>query len=795
MIPRLAAGAAAIAGFLILAVLMPRQEASLRRGAGEVWDRDRAIRSAMEFSRQFGVDLTGWHFFVEAERSETLAALAERFPESNVLRAMPPRQVHVVAVAPGGAAGVRIDFFENGSPARWNWHSARRASSAPTPTPPDGSALLPLFAGKNAANFEEQQQPGDSKGAIRRVWKWNSKVVDGVSDVVEATWRDGMLREVVVRPETSASAKRILRPAGRGLEFLLEPFGVLFTVMAFLVGGWYGLTRLLRRRDHLRFVLWLILPYALLVAVSLRFGLEHDATAFSAWKNGGVPSDGLGLGEVIQRSLAIAGTLGAGFVLLRGWHITAWSGLLLAGRRRWFGVRTGSEALTGWLAGPALAAISYVVAMAWPGAGPVTACAPSWLMDAWPLISLPAAFVDRHLGALCFFGVLVPWMLRGTQWPKARVALLVFAGLSLAFGRHGVLEGSVWASALAAALVAALAWLLYTRAGLLAVFTALLSADLARAAVLRTAAGTWTSLESWQAALGWVAVLCVVAFVERRGDPASLGELTAEIARRNDPPETADRRPERERLQDDFAVAAAVQRGVLPSQAPAIPGYTLAAECCPAREVGGDLYDFLPLEDGRWALCVADVSGKGVPAALYMTLTKGMLAAERALARDIRRMALSINRHLHESGRRRTFVTMALAALDPVNHSAEILRAGHNPILCWHAASAEARFLMPGGMGLGLAPNRTFESTLLTETLQLEPGDVLLLYSDGLTEAMDPDRAQFGEDRLVDALRRHSSLDAPGLLSALTSELEVFKRGAEPHDDLTILVLKRNPVS
>jgi serine phosphatase RsbU (regulator of sigma subunit) len=792
---RLAAGTAALAGLLLLAVLMPRHEASLLGDSAASWSRERAVRAAMDFSRHFGVDLTGWHFFVEAERSETLAAMAERFPESNVLRAMPPRQVHVVAVAPGGAAGVRIDFFENGAPARWNWHSSRRASSAPAPNPPDVNALLPLFVGENAANFEEQKQPEDSKGAVRRVWKWNSKVVSGVADVVEATWREGTLREVVVHPETSPSAMRTVRSAGRGLEVLLEPFGVLFTITAFVVGGWYGLTRLLRRRDHLRFVFWLLLPYALLVAVSLRFGLEHDAGAFSAWKEGGVPGEGLGLGEVVQRSLQIAGTLGAGFVLLRGWQITAWSGLLLAGRRRWFAVRTGAEVVNGWLAGPAIATIAYLVAAAWPGAGPVTACSPSWLVDSWPLLSLPAAFVDRHVAALCFFGVLVPWILRGTQWPKARVAILIFGGWSLAFGRHSVMEGSVWASGLVAALVAALAWLLYTRAGLLAVFTALLSADLVRAAVLRAASGSWTSPEAWQAALGWLAVLAFAAFVERRGNPASLDELTAEIARRNDPPPSADQRPERERLQSDFAVAAAVQRGVLPASSPSVAGYTLAAECSPAREVGGDLYDFLPLEDGRWALCVADVSGKGVPAALYMTLTKGMLAAERALARDIRRMALSINRNLHESGRRRTFVTMALAALHPEKHSAEILRAGHNPILWWRSASAEARFLMPGGMGLGLAPNSVFERTLATETLSLDPGDVLLLYSDGLTEAMDPDRAQFGEDRLVDALRRHASLDAPALLSALAGEVERFKRGAEPHDDLTILVLKRNPVS
>lgn len=794
MMSRRSGAITAILGFVLLISLMPRHEAALRGRAPQPWTRDRAIRAAQDFSRRFGVDLDGWKFYVLGERSATRSSLAERFPHSEVLHAMPPLEYRVIAVSPDRTTGVRIDLFENGAPARWSWHTARGGSPV-SPRPPEPDALLSLFAGANAGRFQKQAEEPETKGTVKQVWKWAADPAEGISEVLEETWRDGVLREVEVHQETTSTVKRQAGPGGRGLELVLEPFNVLFAVAAFLVGGWIGLTRLFRRRDHLRFVLWLLLPFVVVLAAALLFGLQHDLEAFSEWGDRGIPSGGLHVGEIIQQSLRIAGTLGAGFLLLRGWQITAWSGLLLAGRRKWWSCRTGSETLTGWLAGPALASVTYLVAAAWPGAGPSKAAPPSWLLDAWPLLSRPAAFAEEHLGALCFFGVLAPWLLRGGPMPRARATLAAFGCLCLSYGGDGVLQGNNWASALLAAAVAGLTWLIYRRAGILAVFAALLSADLARAIVLQASNGGWTSLAAGQAAFGWLAVLGAAVLIERRGAPSNVDELVAEMARRNDPPVLAEDRPQRERLLNEFAVAAAVQRGVLPSHAPAVPGYSVAAECRPAREVGGDLYDFLALQDGRWAFCVADVSGKGVPAALYMTLTKGMLAAERTFAPDIRSMALSINRSLYEAGRHRTFVTMAVAAVDPDQHYAEILRAGHNPVLWHQSRTGESRYLQPAGVGLGLAANTTFERSLATETIPLEPGDVVVLYSDGLTEAMDPDQAQFGEDRLAGVVQNSAALDAAGILAAVVGAAERFKRGADPHDDLTILVLKRNPVS
>ena len=210
----------------------------------------------------------------------------------------------------------------------------------------------------------------------------------------------------------------------------------------------------------------------------------------------------------------------------------------------------------------------------------------------------------------------------------------------------------------------------------------------------------------------------------------------------------------------------------------------------PARDVGGDLYDFLEFPDGRLGLCVADVSGKGVPAALYMTMTKGLLASERRYATGVQELALALYEPLHQAGKKKTFVTLALARLDPRTGSVEVIRAGHNPLLWWRASQNEAVWLQPAGLGLGLVSNKLFSTRLERQTIQLEPGDALLLYSDGLTEAENPAQELFGDERLLQILEKFSDLDAEGLLQAILADVEEFKQGADPHDDLTLMVVK-----
>jgi serine phosphatase RsbU (regulator of sigma subunit) len=249
---------------------------------------------------------------------------------------------------------------------------------------------------------------------------------------------------------------------------------------------------------------------------------------------------------------------------------------------------------------------------------------------------------------------------------------------------------------------------------------------------------------------------------------------------------------QRDSLMAEFSIAHRVQQQMLPENPPEIPGCTIAACCHPAREVGGDLFDFLKLPDGRWTIGVGDVSGKGVPAALYMTLTKGLLVATTADNSDLLDIVANVNEHIHAVTERKTFVTLALGAFDPETRSFEHVRAGHNPIV-WRRSSDNATALLnAAGIGLGLAPGRLFRRTTELERLQLSQGDLLVFYSDGLTEAMNSSQEQFGEDRLLQAVAEAGSLDVSGIREFILTRVKTFLNGIPAQDDMTLVVLRVN---
>jgi sigma-B regulation protein RsbU (phosphoserine phosphatase) len=229
---------------------------------------------------------------------------------------------------------------------------------------------------------------------------------------------------------------------------------------------------------------------------------------------------------------------------------------------------------------------------------------------------------------------------------------------------------------------------------------------------------------------------------------------------------------------------------MLPQIPPSIPGYSIAASCTPSLEVGGDLYDFLELPDGRIGFGVADVSGKGVPAALYMTLTKGLLAAVAKDSSQLSRVVEEVNRHLHTVTRKKVFVTMALGFLDAEKRLLECVRAGHNPMVWRQTSSGETKLVAPGGLGLGITAGRIFATQLKVEQLALTDGDAVVFYSDGITEAMNSALEQFGEQRLMEAVERTGSMDAARTRDAILSEVKTFLNGVHPQDDMTLVVLR-----
>src|SRR5215212_10237170 len=246
---------------------------------------------------------------------------------------------------------------------------------------------------------------------------------------------------------------------------------------------------------------------------------------------------------------------------------------------------------------------------------------------------------------------------------------------------------------------------------------------------------------------------------------------------------------ERERIEQELRVARLIQQTLLPKTLPELPGYDVAAYYQPAREVGGDFYDFLQLEDGRLGLVVGDVTDKGVPAALVMATTRTMLraAAQRLFSPgEVLRRA---NDALVSDIPPNMFITCLYAILEPESGRLLYANAGHDlPYRRRTGRSEGAEELRARGMPLGLMPGMGYEE----KEILLEEGESVLFYSDGLVEAHDPRREMFGFPRLQGLVGTHRS-GGSSLVSFLLSELRRFTgEDWEQEDDITLVTLERS---
>jgi predicted ester cyclase len=242
---------------------------------------------------------------------------------------------------------------------------------------------------------------------------------------------------------------------------------------------------------------------------------------------------------------------------------------------------------------------------------------------------------------------------------------------------------------------------------------------------------------------------------------------------------------ERERIEQELRVARRIQQSLLPEAIPELEGWRIAAYYGPAREVGGDFYDFLELEDGRLGLVVGDATGHGMPAALVMATTRGMLRAVVQSLESPGEVLARVNEALVADIPPSTFVTCFYGVLDPKDGHFSYANAGHNLPCRRHDGQAEE--LMARGMPLGLIPGMRYEEK---ETI-LASGDSTLFYSDGLVEAHDPQGEMFGFPRLRALIAEHGEERA--LVDSLLKELYSFVgEGWEQEDDITFLTLKRS---
>ena len=247
---------------------------------------------------------------------------------------------------------------------------------------------------------------------------------------------------------------------------------------------------------------------------------------------------------------------------------------------------------------------------------------------------------------------------------------------------------------------------------------------------------------------------------------------------------------EKRRMEEDLRIAWEIQQQLLPP-VPEIPGYTVAAGTLPAQEVGGDCYDMIALPDGRFLMTIADVSGKGAPASLLMANVQAALRALAPLDLPLTELAARVNDLVHDNTASDKFITAFLLRLDPRSGMVEYVNAGHNPPY-YRPPSLTDREIMPlgeGGLILGVMPTTIpYESGSFT----LEPGGMVVLYTDGVSEAMNREREEYGEERLLALLRRSSEANAEGLYREIIVDLESFVDGARRSDDITAICLGRS---
>ncbi len=252
---------------------------------------------------------------------------------------------------------------------------------------------------------------------------------------------------------------------------------------------------------------------------------------------------------------------------------------------------------------------------------------------------------------------------------------------------------------------------------------------------------------------------------------------------------------EKKRLEEELRIAHEIQMSLLPQGPLVMAGLSVTAVCVPAREVGGDYCDFLPLDDHRVGVLIADVSGKGTSAALYMAELKGLILSLSRIHASPRDLLIDANRIIAEHLDARSFITMTYAIVDVRARTMIYARAGHTPLIQVPGPGVEsrrARILAPDGLVLGLKIDNgeMFERLLQEDTIRLQDGDLYLFFTDGISEAMNDRDDCFGEGRLGQLVETHANLRPDELRERVLREIAAFVGDAPQHDDMTMILLK-----
>jgi serine phosphatase RsbU (regulator of sigma subunit) len=261
---------------------------------------------------------------------------------------------------------------------------------------------------------------------------------------------------------------------------------------------------------------------------------------------------------------------------------------------------------------------------------------------------------------------------------------------------------------------------------------------------------------------------------------ASVAAIRVENAR------LVEARFQQERLERELQLAMEIQQRFQPTAPPVVTGYEFQGISFPCYEIGGDYYDFIQREDGRLVIALGDVSGKGTAAALLMSSLHASIHAQTGSHDSLVETISAVNRYLADNIPSNRFVTLFYAELDPESGALSFLNAGHNPPLIVHAAGTVEQ-LASGGLPLGIKANAEYREGRTT----LQRGDVLVIYSDGVTEASSPSGEEFGPTRLYEVVSRNVDSSAAGIRDRIESALTKFSQGTQAADDITLVIVKR----
>jgi sigma-B regulation protein RsbU (phosphoserine phosphatase) len=242
------------------------------------------------------------------------------------------------------------------------------------------------------------------------------------------------------------------------------------------------------------------------------------------------------------------------------------------------------------------------------------------------------------------------------------------------------------------------------------------------------------------------------------------------------------------KIEEELKIAKNIQEGLLPNTNFNFDKLEISCASQPARIIGGDFYDVIKLEDDKILVVIADVSGKGLPAALYMAKVQALIRFASKIFKTPKEIISEVNKQVYDKFEKKSFVTVSLGMFDLKTNKVRFIRAGHNPAI--FARNGSIELLNTRGIGLGLDRNDLFNNNLDEYEIQLDKGSLLLFYTDGLNEAMNKHKEEFGMERLINLVKQNKTLRPAEISFKLTEEVRSFVHEAEQHDDITLVVIK-----